>query len=70
MDNTVAELRAIVQRRSALALEDDRLHQRMLELLELNQGAGKSPRKRLSLESGKALFADLKRASCERSKKQ
>ena len=70
MDNTIAELRSIVQRRNALTREDDRLHQRMLELLELDQGARKSPRKMLSPEAGKALFADVKRKAYERSKTQ
>ena len=70
MDATIAEIRSIVQRRRALALEDERLHQRFLELLELNQGPRKSSRDTLSPESGKAFFADVKRKSHERSKAQ
>lgn len=68
MDTTVSEIRSIVLRRRELALEDERLFQRFLELLELNQGTRKSSRDRLSPESGKALFAGLKRGSHERSK--
>lgn len=68
METTISEIRAIVQRRRDIAIEDERLHQRFLELLELNQGARKSSRDTLSPESGKALFAGLKRGSHERSK--
>ena len=68
MDTTVAEIRSIVQRRRDLAIEDERLHQRFLELLELSQGARKSSRDTLSPESGKTQFACLKRKSHERSK--
>ena len=65
---TISEIRSIVQRRRELEIEDQRLYQRFLELLELNQGTRKSSRDRLSPESGKALFAGLKRGSHERSK--
>ena len=68
METTISEIRAIVQRRRDIAIEDERLHQRFLELLELNQGTRKSSRDTLSPESGKALFAGLKRGSHERSK--
>lgn len=68
METTISEIRAIVQRRRDIAIEDERLHQRFLELLELNQGARKSSRDTLSPEVGKALFADVKRKSHERSK--
>lgn len=68
MDTTVAEIRSIVQRRRDLAIEDERLHQRFLELLELSKGARKSSRDTLSPESGKTQFACLKRKSHERSK--
>ena len=68
MDTTVAEIRSIVQRRRALALEDERLHERFLELLELSQGTRKPSRNTLSPESRKALFASVKRGSHERSK--
>ena len=68
MDTTVSEIRSIVLRRRELALEDERLFQRFLELLELHQGARKSSRDTLSPKAGKALFAGLKRGSHERSK--
>lgn len=68
MDTTIAEIRSIVQRRRDLAIEDERLHQRFLELLELSKGARKSSRDTLSPESGKTQFACLKRKSHERSK--
>ena len=68
METTISEIRSIVQRRRELEIEDQRLYQRFLELLELNQGTRKSSRDRLSPESGKALFACLKRGSHERSK--
>lgn len=68
METTISEIRAIVQRRRELEIEDQRLYQRFLELLELNQGTRKSSRDRLSPESGKAFFADVKRKSHERSK--
>lgn len=68
MDTTVSEIRSIVQRRRDLALEDERLHQRFLELLKLSQGTRKSSRDRLSPESGKTQFASLKREAHERSK--
>ena len=67
METTISEIRSIVQRRRELEIEDQRLY-RFLELLELNQGTRKSSRDRLSPESGKALFAGLKRGSHERSK--
>lgn len=70
MDTTVSELRAIIQRRRELALEDDRLNQRFLELLELNQWTRKSSRDTLSPKSREALFAGVKRKSHERSKAQ
>ena len=68
MDTTVAEIRSIVQRRRDLAIEDERLHQRFLELLELSKGARKSSRDTLSPKAGKALFASEKRKAYERSK--
>ena len=68
METTISEIRSIVQRRRELEIEDQRLYQRFLELLELNQGTRKSSRDRLSPESGKALFADVKRKAHERSK--
>ena len=68
METTISEIRSIVQRRRELEIEDQRLYQRFLELLELNQGTRKSSRDRLSPESGKAFFADVKRKSHERSK--
>nr|DAT64596.1 MAG TPA: hypothetical protein [Caudoviricetes sp.] len=57
METTISEIRSIVQRRRELEIEDQRLYQRFLELLELNQGTRKSSRDTLSPESGKALFA-------------
>ena len=68
METTISEIRSIVQRRRELEIEDQRLYQRFLELLELNQGTRKSSRDRLSPESGKELFAGLKRGFHERSK--
>lgn len=68
MDTTVSEIRSIVLRRRELKIEDERLNQRFLELLELNQGTRKLSRDTLSPELGKALFAGLKRGSHERSK--
>jgi hypothetical protein len=68
METTISEIRSIVQRRRELEIEDQRLYQRFLELLELNQGARKSSRDTLSLKAGKAFFADVKRKSHERSK--
>ena len=68
METTISEIRAIVQRRRDIAIEDERLHQRFLELLELNQGARKSSRDTLSPKAGKAFFADVKRKSHERRK--
>ena len=68
METTISEIRSIVQRRRELEIEDQRLYQRFLELLELNQGTRKSSRDTLSPESGKALFAGLKRGSHARSK--
>ena len=68
METTISEIRSIVQRRRELEIEDQRLYQRFLELLELNQGTRKPSRDRLSPESGKALFAGLMRGSHERSK--
>ena len=68
METTISEIRSIVQRRRELEIEDQRLYQRFLELLELNQGTRKSSRDRLSPESGKALFAGWKRGFHERSK--
>ena len=68
METTISEIRSIVQRRRELEIEDQRLYQRFLELLELNQGTRKSSCDRLSPESGKAFFADVKRKSHERSK--
>ena len=68
METTISEIRSIVQRRRELEIEDQRLYQRFLELLELNQGTRKSSRDRLSPESGKALFAGLTRGFHERSK--
>ena len=59
METTISEIRSIVQRRRELEIEDQRLYQRFLELLELNQGTRNSSRDRLSPESGKALFAGL-----------
>ena len=38
METTISEIRSIVQRRRELEIEDQRLYQRFLELLELNQG--------------------------------
>ena len=67
METTISEIRSIVQRRE-LEIEDQRLYQRFLELLELNQGARKSSRDTLSPKAGKAFFADVKRKSHERSK--
>ena len=57
METTISEIHSIVQRRRELEIEDQRLYQRFLELLELNQGTRKSSCDRLSPESGKALFA-------------
>lgn len=68
METTISEIRSIVQRRRELEIEDQRLYQRFLELLELNQGARKSSRDTLSPEAGKAQFADVKRKAHERSK--
>lgn len=68
METTISEIRSIVQRRRELEIEDQRLYQRFLELLELNQGTRKSSCDRLFPESGKALFAGLKRGFHERSK--
>ena len=68
METTISEIRSIVQRRRELEIEDQRLYQRFLELLELNQGARKSSRDTLSPKAGKALFAGLKRGFHERSK--
>lgn len=68
METTISEIRSIVQRRRELEIEDQRLYQRFLELLELNQGTRKSSRDTLSPESGKTQFACLKRKSHERSK--
>jgi hypothetical protein len=68
METTISEIRSIVQRRRELEIEDQRLYQRFLELLELSQGTRKSSRDTLSPEVGKALFADVKRKSHERSK--
>ncbi|WP_278594226.1 hypothetical protein [Bilophila wadsworthia] len=68
METTISEIRSIVQRRRELEIEDQRLYQRFLELLELNQGARKSSRDTLSPKAGKAFFADVKRKSHERSK--
>ena len=68
MKTTISEIRSIVQLRRELEIEDQRLYQRFLELLELNQGTRKSSRDTLSPESGKTLFAGLKRGSHERSK--
>lgn len=68
METTISEIRAIVQRRRELEIEDQRLNQRFLELLELNQGARKSLVILLSPKAGKAFFADVKRKSHERSK--
>jgi len=61
METTISEIRSIVQRRRELEIEDQRLNQRFLELLELNQGARKSSRDTLSPKAGKAFFADVKR---------
>ena len=68
METTISEIRSIVQRRRELELQDHRLYLRFLVLLELIQGTRKSSRDRLSPESGKALFAGLKRGFHERSK--
>ena len=68
METTISEIRAIVQRRRDIAIEDERLHQRFHERLELNDGARKSSRDTLSPKAGKAFFADVKRKSHERSK--
>lgn len=68
METTISEIRSIVQRRRELEIEDQRLYQRFLELLELNQGTRKPSRDRLSPKAGKAFFADVKRKSHERSK--
>ena len=68
METTISEIRSIVQRRRELEIEDQRLYQRFLELLELNQGTRKSSRDTLSPEIGKAQFASLKREAHERSK--
>ena len=68
METTISEIRSIVQRRRELEIEDQRLYQRFLELLELNQGTRKPFRDALSPQAGKALFADVKRKSHERSK--
>ena len=68
METTISEIRSIVQRRRELEIEDQRLNQRFLELLELNQGARNSSRATLSPKAGKAFFADVKRKSHERSK--
>ncbi|WP_337430876.1 hypothetical protein [Bilophila sp.] len=68
MDTAVSEIRSIVLRRRELALEDERLNQRFLELLELSQGTRKSFRDALSPQAGKTQFAGLKREAHERSK--
>ena len=68
MDTTVAEIRAITLREMELEKEKAQLHQRKLELLELNHGARKSSRDMLSPENRKALFAAQKRKSHERGK--
>ena len=56
METTISEIRAIVQRRRELEIEDQRLNQRFLELLELNQGARKSSRDTLSPKSREGVF--------------
>ena len=61
METTISEIRSIVQRRRELEIEDQRLNQRFLELLELNQGARKSSRDTLSPKAGKAFFSVAKR---------
>ena len=43
METTISEIRSIVQRRRELEIEDQRLYQRFLELLELNQGLENLP---------------------------
>ena len=50
METTISEIRSIVQRRRELEIEDQRLYQRFLELLELNQGTRNPSRDRLSPE--------------------
>lgn len=68
MEPTIAEIRCIIQRLKEMDIENERLVQRLTEILELDQGARKSSRKMLSDRQGKALFAGLKRMSYERSK--
>ena len=53
METTISEIRSIVQRRRELEIEDQRLYQRFLELLELNQGTRKPSRDRLSQNQGR-----------------
>ena len=57
METTISEIRSIVQRRRELEIEDQRLNQRFLELLELSQGTRKPFRDALSPQAGKTQFA-------------
>ena len=68
MDTTIAEIRELERRDMELDAEKEWIRKRRREILELNQGTRKSSRDTLSPESGKALFAGLKRGSHERSK--
>lgn len=70
MDSTLAELRAIELREMQLEEEKVQLRLRKLELLELDQGTRKSKRSMISRQTGKALFAGLKRSAYEHSKAQ
>ena len=68
MDTTIAEIRELERRDMELDAEKEWIRKRRREILALNKGARKSSRDTLSPEIGKALFADVKRKSHERSK--
>lgn len=70
MNSTLAELRSIELREMQLEEEKVQLRRRRLELLELDQGTRKSKRQAMSRQTGKELFAGLKRSTHEHVKAQ
>ncbi len=69
-DARIHRLRHIRQRKKEILMEYDTLEREEDEILELDQGGRKSPRKVLTKSARKAQFAAQMRKSHERSKAQ
>lgn len=70
MDAMIIEIRELERREIELDAEKEWIRKRRREILKLGQGARKPIREMLSPDTGKTLFAGLKRQAYERSKAQ